>query len=148
LWIDGRIARPKEGSMNETIEVRTNPVVPLPEDALVKLTHLIYALHAASVVIGIAGSATIVGAFVFGIPSILAVIINYVKRGDVRGTYLESHFSWQIRTFWWALLWLVVGVVLAIVLVGFAILFVVGIWVIYRIIRGWWALSERRPMPV
>ena len=80
--------------------------------------------------------------FVFGWPSIIAVIINYVKRSEVRGTYLDSHFSWQIRTFWWAMLIAVIIAVvgsLAIVLIGFAIwiigFFVLGIWAIYRIAR-------------
>jgi uncharacterized membrane protein len=69
------------------------------------VTQLIYVLHALSLVIGIIGTATVVGAFLFGWPSIIAVIINYVKRGDVRGTWLETHFRWQIRTFWFGLLW-------------------------------------------
>ena len=105
--------------------------------------------------IGAFGAASIIGAFVFGWPSIIAVIINYVKRSEVRGTYLDSHFSWQIRTFWWALLLsaiiAVLGFTLAIVLIGFAIwivgFFVLGIWAIYRIARGWLALMDRRPMP-
>ena len=71
------------------------------------VTQLIYVLHGLSLVIGIVGTATIIGAFLFGWPSIIAVIINYVKRGDVRGTWLESHFRWQIRTFWFGLLWVV-----------------------------------------
>jgi uncharacterized membrane protein len=79
-----------------------------------------------------------------------------VKRSDVRGTWLDSHFSWQIRTFWWALLWAViigvVGALLAIVVIGFAIwivgFFVLGIWAIYRIARGWLRLRDGKPMPV
>ena len=66
------------------------------------VTQLIYVLHGLSLLIGIVGTATIIGAFLFGWPSIIAVIINYVKRGDVRGTWLESHFDWQIKTFWYA----------------------------------------------
>ena len=105
--------------------------------------------------IGAFGASTVIGAFVFGWPSIIAVIINYVKRGDARGTWLESHFRWQIRTFWFALAWVVlialVGGVLTVVLVGFAILwgglFLLGVWAIYRIARGWLALQDRRPMP-
>jgi uncharacterized membrane protein len=93
-----------------------------------------------------------VGAFLFGWPSIIAVIINYVKRDEARGTWLESHFTWQIRTFWFALLWALgigaVGALLAIVLVGFAIwivgFFALGLWAIYRIARGWMALRDRR----
>ena len=127
-----------------------------PADSLVTITHVVYALHTLSLVIGAFGAASIIGAFVFGWPSIIAVIINYVKRNDVRGTYLDSHFSWQIRTFWWALLIAciiaVLGLTLAIVLIGFAIwiigFFVLGIWAIYRIARGWLALMDRRPMPL
>ena len=125
---------------------REGAAVDVPPESLVTLAHLMYGLHALSVLIGIATSATIVGAFVFGIPSIAAVIVNYVKRGEARGTFLESHFRWQLRTFWFALLWLVIGVILAILLVGFAILFAVGRWVIYRIARGWLALKDRRAL--
>ena len=76
-----------------------------PAPSLVTVTHLVYALHALSLLIGVTTAASIIGAFVFGVPSIIAVVINYVKRGEARGTYLESHFRWQIRTFWFALLW-------------------------------------------
>lgn len=124
--------------------------------SLVTLTHGIYGLHALSLAIGIVGSATIVGAFLFTIPSIIAIILNYVKRSDAKGTYLESHFSWQIRTFWYAALWATIAVVLwfllAIVIIGFLIgpliLFVTGLWVIYRVIRGWLALRDAQPMPL
>ena len=93
-----------------------------------------------------------IGSFVFGWPSIIAVIVNYVKRGEARGTWLESHFAWQIRTFWFALAWaclvFLTGALLAIVLVGFAVWIVgfiaLGIWAIYRIARGWMALNDRR----
>ncbi len=130
--------------------------VAAPSDSLVTVTHVVYALHTLSLVIGAFGAASIIGAFVFGWPSIIAVIINYVKRNEARGTYLESHFSWQIRTFWWALLMAVViallGFTLAIVLIGFAIwiigFFVLGIWAIYRIARGWLRLKDRLPMPM
>ncbi len=86
-----------------TTEDQNVSVVPAP--SLVTVAHLVYALHTLSLVIGAFGAATVVGAFVFGWPSIIAVIINYVKRGEARGTWLESHFRWQIRTFWYALLW-------------------------------------------
>ena len=121
-----------------------------PAPSLVTTTHVIYGLHTLSVLIGLTSAATIVGAFVFGLPSILAVVINYVKRRDVRGTFLESHFRWQIRTFWFALLWIVIGFLLFITLIGipiaFAVFFFAGIWVIYRVARGWLALNDLRPM--
>ncbi|MGK2899939.1 MAG: DUF4870 family protein [Burkholderiaceae bacterium] len=123
---------------------------------LVRLTHILYALHALGLAIGAFGAASVVGSFVFGWPSIIAVIVNYVKRGDVRGTWLESHFRWQIRTFWFALLWAVlVGLVslpLAVIVVGIgtwiAGLFVLGVWAIYRIAKGWMRLNDHQPMPV
>ena len=123
-----------------------------PDPSLVTVCHVTYALHALGLAIGAFGTATVVGAFLFGWPSIIAVIINYVKRGDARGTWLESHFTWQIRTFWFALLWAcligISGFLLAIVLVGFAIwilgLFVLGVWAIYRIARGWLRLRDHQ----
>ena len=126
-----------------------------PAPALVTVVHVVYALHALSLVIGAFGAATIIGMFVFGWPSLVAVIINYVKRDEARGTWLESHFTWQIRTFWFALLWTVlvalVSAVLLVVLVGVATwfigLFALGIWAIYRIARGWLALNGGTAMP-
>lgn len=124
--------------------------------SLVTTLQATYALHALGLAIGAFGASTIVGSFLFGWPSIIAVIINYVKRPEARGTWLESHITWQIRTFWFALLWAclvgVTGLVLAIVLVGFAVwfigLFSLGVWAIYRITRGWLALQDRKPLPV
>ena len=84
--------------------------------------------------------------FFLGITWIVGVVIDYVKLDDVRGTWLESHFRWQIRTFWWGLLWGIVGTVLLLVLVGWLVLLAAGIWVIYRIVKGWLALSEGQPL--
>jgi len=121
-----------------------------PAPALVNVTHLVYALHALSLLIGVTTAATIIGAFVFGVPSIIAVVINYLKRGEARGTFLESHFRWQIRTFWFALLWFVIGAMLFITFVGIALAVLIflaaGVWAIYRIARGWLALRDRKPM--
>jgi uncharacterized membrane protein len=121
-----------------------------PAPSLVTITHLVYALHALSLLIGVTTAATIVGAFVFGVPSIIAVVINYVKRGEARSTFLESHFRWQIRTFWFALLWCVIGGMLFITVVGIplaiGVFFAAGVWAIYRIARGWLALRDRKPM--
>ncbi|MGH9217867.1 MAG: DUF4870 family protein [Vicinamibacterales bacterium] len=130
-------------------------VVRDPDPSLITTLHLTYALHALGLAIGAFGTATVVGAFIFGWPSIIAVIINYVKRGDARGTWLESHFDWQIRTFWYAALWallvFLLGLLLVIVVVGFAIwavgLFALGIWAIYRIALGWSRLNSGRPIP-
>ncbi|MCK5714489.1 MAG: hypothetical protein KAH64_00890 [Nitrosomonadaceae bacterium] len=124
----------------------------VPQDNLVRLTHVIYALHALSVVMGFIGSAFIITAFLTGWPSIIAVIINYIKRGDVYGTYLDSHFGWQIRTFWYALLWMTIAAILFITVIGIVLAYIIavgaGIWILYRIIRGWIALDGGRPMPI
>ena len=78
------------------------------------------------------------------LPWIVGVVIDYVKREDARGTWLESHFRWQIRTFWWSLLWAVIGGILLLVLVGWLVLAVAGVWVLYRIVKGWLRLAEQR----
>ena len=123
-----------------------------PDSSLVTLTHVIYGLHATSLLIGLLTAATIIGAFLFDIPSIIAVILNYVRRSDTRGTFLESYFRWQIRTFWFALLWFVIAWLLVMTLIlailGFPWLGVIAIWVIYRVVRGWLSLNDRRAMSV
>ena len=118
--------------------------------SLVQLTHVIYGLHAFSVLTGIFGAASVIGAFLVGWPSIIAVILNYVKRSDVAGTWLESHFRWQIRTFWFTLLWVLIAVAVGLTIVGLlltaAILVAVTVWLVYRVARGWIALSGVKPM--
>jgi len=114
--------------------------------------HVMYGLHALSALSGVMTAATIVGAFVFGWPSIIAVIINYVTRDNVRGGWLETHWRWQLRTFWFALLWLVVCALLWLSLFGIPLSImlglVTGVWVIYRVIRGWVLLIDGRPAPM
>ena len=90
--------------------------------------------------------ALLAAGFFTGIAWIVAIVIDYVKKDDARGTWLESHYRWQIRTFWWGLLWGVVGTVLLLALVGWLVLLAAGIWVIYRIVKGWLALSEGKPV--
>jgi uncharacterized membrane protein len=127
-------------------------LAPAVDESLITYTHVIYALHALSVLTG----ASIVGAFICGLPSIVAVIMNYARRSAVRGTFLESHFTWQIRTFWFALFWAVfiaaVTLPLAIVLIGIPLFWAgftaLAVWIVYRVIRGWLALRDRRPMYV
>jgi uncharacterized membrane protein len=115
-------------------------------------TQAIYALHALSLLIGIVGAATIIGAFLIGWPSIIAVILNYVKRDEARGTWLESHFKWQIRTFWFGLLWVSLCGLFVLVTFGLGMLIawlplgLVAIWFIYRVVRGWLALRDGKPM--
>jgi uncharacterized membrane protein len=123
----------------------------VPREGLITLAHVIYALHAFSALTGLVSAAFVVTAFLTGWPSIIAVILNYVKRSDVRGTWLDSHFSWQIRTFWFALLWVVIAVILFVTLIGIPFAYVLwvgtGLWVLYRIIRGWLGLSSHRTVP-
>jgi uncharacterized membrane protein len=141
---------------NETMTGGGMPVTQPLDESLITYTNIIYALHALAVVIGVLTSTTIIGNFICGIPSIVAVILNYARRSSVRGTFLDSHFRWQIRTFWFAVFWaIVVGAisfVLAFVLIGFVTWIVgallLGIWVIYRVARGWFALRDGRPMYV
>ena len=117
-------------------------------------TQIMYVLHAISIAIGLLSTAFIVTAFVFGLPSIIAVIMNYARRDQVRDTWLESHFRWQRRTFWFALL----GVAAAslafwpfvLILIGIPLLWIsyvaIGVWAIYRVAKGWIALSNQRPV--
>jgi uncharacterized membrane protein len=123
------------------------------ERSLTTWTQIIYGLHALSLLTGILGAATVVGAFLIGWPSIIAVILNYVKRSDVRGTWLESHFLWQIRTFWWGLLWVCLCWAFVLLTLGLGVIVVwlplgvLTLWFIYRVARGWMALNDRRPVP-
>ncbi|MGH8230889.1 MAG: DUF4870 family protein [Steroidobacteraceae bacterium] len=128
-----------------------------PLRGLIDYTHWIYGLHALSVVSAIATAHDIAWRFVVGLPSIIAVIMNYARRSETRGTWLESHFRWQIRTFWFAWLWIILTVVISTPLVLVALLGVAtavlgigltGLWVIYRIVRGWLTLRDHRAMPL
>lgn len=126
------------------------PQRPEPLPSAVTVAHVVYALHSVAIVVGIGGAATVIGSFVGSVPSIIAVIINYVKRRDARGTWVESHYRWQIRTFWYALLWLVISILLMVTVVGIPIglglLVAITLWLIYRIARGWLRLVDKRPM--
>src|ERR1700741_147525 len=122
---------------------------PHVDEALVTYTHVIYALHALAVIIGLSTFHTIVGSFIGGLPSIVAGIMNYARRSATRGTYLQSHFRWQIRTFWYAVLWAMVCALVMLTFIGIPVamlgLAALGIWIAYRVIRGWLALRDRRP---
>jgi uncharacterized membrane protein len=129
------------------------PQTPVPPASdLVTWAHIVYALHAFSLLTGIIGAATIIGAFLTGWPSIIAVILNYIKRGNARGTWIESHFVWQIRTFWYGLLWVALCVLFIVLTLGIGILIawlplgIVAVWFIYRVVRGWLALRDGLPM--
>ena len=103
--------------------------------SLKTLTHVIYALYALS----------LLG---FGTTAVIAIVLNYIKRDDAQGTWLESHFRWQISTFWWGLLWFVVGWITVFILIGFVVWGVACVWFIYRIAKGWLNLNDNKPLPV
>ena len=105
---------------------------PEAERRLRNLTAIVYALQAVSLVLGLT--------------LIASVIINVLKRPEVAGTWLETHFDWQIRTFWWTLLWLVLGLASLIVFVGLPVLLGAAVWLMYRVVRGWIALSDGKPI--
>lgn len=123
-----------------------------PVPSALAAAHVVYGLHALAIVLGITGAATVIGGFIGSLPSIIAVIINYVKRGGARGTWAASHYRWQIRTFWFALLWLLVAILLVLTLVGapvgLGMLLGLTLWLIYRIARGWLRLLDKQPMYV
>jgi len=100
--------------------------------SLKNIATAVYALQAAS--------------FIFGITYFIAIIINYVKREDAQGTWIESHFRWQIRTFWFGLLWFVLGGLTFFIVIGWFILFAAALWLIYRILKGWLNLNDGKPM--
>lgn len=114
--------------------------------------HVMYGLHAISAIGGVLTSATIVGSFLLGWPSILAVIINFATRGRVRGNWLESHWRWQMRTFWFAATWAILALVLYFTLIGIPVAIAVmagtGLWVLYRVVRGWLVLLDRKGLPL
>ena len=113
-----------------------NPVTHQDEDPrLTSLRHVTTAVYALQV-----------ASFLIGITFLVALIINYVKRPDVAGTYLESHFTWQIRTFWYGLLWGILGLISLIVVIGYLILVANMVWVLYRVVLGWLKLHEGVPV--
>ena len=120
--------------MNDIVDDTPAPTGKTAEElaGLKTLTMVVYALQALS--------------FLWGVTGIIGIVINYVKRDDVKGTLYESHFDWQIRTFWWWLLWSVIGVATVWLLIGFAILFAAWIWAIYRVVKGWLKLNEGKPV--
>ena len=102
--------------------------------SLKTLATVIYGLYALSLFIGIS--------------AIVAIVLDYIKLEDARGTWMESHFRWQIRTFWWSLLWLVLGAATFVILIGWVILGVACVWFIYRIAYGWLKLNDGKPITV
>ena len=99
---------------------------------LINITTLVYVLQALS--------------FFLGVTCIVAIIINYVKHPEVSNTWLASHFRWQMRTFWFGLLWMVLGALTIRLAVGYLIITATGIWIIYRIVKGWLYLHDGKPL--
>jgi len=132
-----------------TTQVRVHP-------GLVTYVQIMYVLHGIAILGGVLTSATIVGSFIFSAPSIIAVVMNYIRRHEARGTWIESHFRWQLHTFWIVFALSIAALLafgwLALFLVGIPLLmlsfFLIGIWAAYRIIRGWLALQGERSLPV
>ena len=118
--------------MNDVIQAPPGDAAKL--ESLKQLTLIIYVLYALSLFVGITG--------------IVAIVMNYLKREDAQGTLYESHFTWQIRTFWWGLLWAVIGFATVWLLVGFVVLAVNSIWLIYRVVRGFLNWNDGKAMPV
>jgi uncharacterized membrane protein len=129
------------------------PAAAVPVDeSLLGYTHVMYALHSLAVLIGVTTFHTIIGSFIGSLPSIVAVVMNYARRSATRGTFIESHFRWQLRTFWFAVLWAFAAVLAVVTIIGIpaAIIgfIVLTVWIIYRLLRGWLALRDKKPMPV
>ncbi len=118
--------------MEENAQSASSPVIDEQSKSARQITLVVYILQAAS--------------FFVGLTFIAAVIINYIKKEDVSGTWLESHFRWQIRTFWFSLLWGAIGLITIFVAIGFAVLIADGIWIIYRIIKGWLRMNDGKEM--
>jgi uncharacterized membrane protein len=98
------------------------------------LTHIAYGLFA----VGILS----MGAF--GAAAVAAVILLFVKRADAAGTVYALHFDWMLYTFWWGALWFAVSALATLVHIGWVGIVATGVWVIYRLIKGWLALYESR----
>lgn len=116
--------------MSDVTTTPSSPSPGTPSESTVQITHITYALYALGMVTGIF--------------AVAGLIVAYIKRDDAVGTFLASHYSWLIRTFWWGVLWTTIGIILAIVAVGFIVLAVVWVWWVYRIIKGWLRLTEKR----
>lgn len=124
---------------------------PLPTGAAL----VVYALFALAALIGVASHGFPLFAPLFGLIGLIAIVVAYVKRGEAAGSWLASHFRWLIRTFWWSLLWALIGglvlVTLGLVLIGIPIAIAIWavdtIWVIYRVIRGYLLFHSSQPVP-
>ena len=133
----------------------TQAPLPVPPQSLITATLIVYALFGVAAVVGLASSGFPLIAPLGGIVGIIGIIMAYVKRGEAAGTWLASHYRWLIRTFWFSLLWGVIGgiifVLLAIVvigiIIGYCIWVATTIWVLYRLVRGYMLFNESKPVP-
>src|SRR5687768_1938829 len=133
LLCNASVIRTTTIAMAEPVPTTVTPTVDPKMKEQITITHVIYGMYAASLLIGIS--------------AIVGIVLNYIKRDDVAGTWLESHFRWQIRTFWYGLLWGVLGAILLLVIVGWFVLVADAIWIIYRIVKGWLYLNDGTPLP-
>ena len=120
-------------------------------DPPVSAALLAYALFGAAAVVALVSSGFPAVAPLMGLVGIAGLIVAYVKRGDAQGTWVASHFTWLIRTFWYSLLWGAIGAVFAVTIVGLIVAIpiwaVASIWVIYRVIRGYLLFKDSKPIP-
>ena len=128
--ISNDVPPPLPNMMKDLDSAKPEPLGPKKD---VEITHIIYGLMASGYVTG-------------GLGSLAAIILNYIKLAEVKGTPLEGHFRWQMRTFWWGMLWAVLSLLLMFVVIGFFTIIVVVIWHIYRIAKGWMRLNDGKPM--
>jgi uncharacterized membrane protein len=134
------------------VQASVPPAVSDAPESAWTIANVVYALHTLAIIVGAVGTATVIGSFLWSVPSILAVILNYAKRSEAYGTWLESHYRWQIRTFWFAAFWVFGASIMIVTIIGIPIAFMIltatSAWLIYRIARGWLRLRDRRPMYV
>ncbi|HET9763343.1 MAG TPA: hypothetical protein VFR50_07495 [Casimicrobiaceae bacterium] len=137
-------------------DVSPSPAPGMPGQSLISITLVIYLLFGIAAVVPLLAHGFPLILPLFGVLGIVAVIIAYVKRSDAAGTWLASHYRWLIRTFWFSFLWGAIGVVIIAlfwwllglgIVVGYAIWIATTIWVLYRLIRGYLAFKDSRPVP-
>ena len=141
--------------MSDSPVVVTSTPTATPSSSLISTTLLVYALFGVAAVTGLVSSGFPLIAPLTGVVGIVAIILAYVKQGEARGTWLESHYRWLIRTFWVSLLWGAIGAVIFVLLliivigvfIGYLIWVATTIWVLYRLLRGYMLFNESKPVP-
>ena len=133
----------------------TQAPLPVPPQSLITTTLIVYALFGVAAVVGLASSGFPLIAPLGGLAGIVGIIMAYVKRGEATGTWLASHYRWLIRTFWFSLLWGLIGAIIFVLLaliiigiiIGYAIWVATTIWVLYRLVRGYMLFNDSKPIP-